>query len=85
MSQTPPFPLLDAPIAFPCDTAGRAIMTVQLAHEHCLRASYLPEGGDALTHYQPVTHTVWVMGEPQNIDQFRTALIRTSEANHAHA
>ena len=80
-----PFPLPDAPVAFPCDTAGRAIKLLQLAREHCLRASYFPAGGDARTHYQPVTHTVWIMGDPQNIISFRTALIRTSENSHANA
>jgi hypothetical protein len=64
---------------FPVNSVGQAIALIALARTICLRASYHPLGGNACHSYIPVTHTVWVMGDP---DPLTELLGQLKEANH---
>jgi hypothetical protein len=69
------------PTPIPCDTAGRAVEVLELAREHCLSASYHPNGGETARRNHPVTHTVWVTGARINFRAFRMALTQRSSAS----
>lgn len=66
---------IDPLLSLPCDSAGSALDILQLAREHCCRASYHPAGGATCKQYIPVTHTVWVTGSAQQINAFTLALL----------
>ena len=75
-----PFPIDPPPVCMPCNSFAHALKVLTLARENCLRAAYLPHGGDATTHYEPVTHEVWVMGPEDLLREFRAKLVKTSES-----
>lgn len=78
----PPFPIDPPPVAIPCESAGHAVEVLHLAHQNCLRASYVPHGGMGCTMDIPVTHTVWVLGEPKQIEIFQAELkLQTKETS----
>ena len=60
--------------AIPVPTVGDALVVLLLAREYCLEASYHPAGGDSCHGYTPVTHTVYVVGNVQDIMQFKSQL-----------
>lgn len=63
------------PIAtVPVSSVGEAIKLMQSARALCLDASYIPAGGDSCRGYIPVTHTVYVMGIPENLREFQAQL-----------
>ena len=75
-------PIDPPPIAFPCPSAGAAIQLLRLARLNCLRASYLPLGGMGCTQDISVTHNVWVMGTPRQIEIFKAEIKLQIKENH---
>lgn len=60
----------------PVKDVSHALRVVQMAREGGLSASYHPSGGDTIKRYIPVTHTVWVIGTPAQIREFRNLVIK---------
>ena len=60
--------------AFPVSSVGEALLVMKEARELCLDASYVPAGGDTCRGFAPITHTVYVMGSPENIHTFQTQM-----------
>lgn len=75
-----PFPIVSPLEKILCDSFAHVLLVLQLARANCLSASYHPFGGDAVTHYEPVTHNVWVMGPEDLLREFRAKLVKTSES-----
>lgn len=69
LTLTPAPPVLPiAPVTV--KSAGDAIRVIRNAKCFCLMSSYHPNGGDACHSYVPITHTVWVMGKQNDIEEF---------------
>ena len=55
-------------------SVGEALTVMQSARALCLDTSYFPAGGDTCRGFTPTTHTVYVMGNPENIREFQAQL-----------